>query len=133
MGANNARRGRKVGRVIGAGGGGDFGDGNRRCIRGEDGVWRADLGQLGEDGCFERQNLGNGFNDKIGSGEVTHLCRSGEAGAGCISIGSRNAVFGHIFLKQLICRYRFQQRSISAYRNSRSVIPANFRLLSIEA
>ena len=109
MGADDARRGREIGGVIDAGRGGDFGDGNRRCISGEDGVRGADLGQLGEDGRFERQNLGNGFNNKIGSREITHLRRSGEAGAGRIRIGLRNAALGHIFSKQLICRHRFQQ------------------------
>lgn len=118
MGANDARRGREIGGVIDAGRGGDFGDGNRRCIRGEDGVRRADLGQLSEDGCFERQKLGNGFNDKIGSGEVTHLGRRGKAGAGGISIGLRNAAFGHIFRKQLICRYGFSARVILWYRKT---------------
>lgn len=107
MSADDARRGREISGVIDAGRGGDFCNGNRRCIRGEYGVRGADLGQLGEDGCFERQNLRNGFNNKIGSREVTHLRRSGQAGAGGIGIGLRYAALGHILSKQLICRYRF--------------------------
>lgn len=141
MGANDARRRREIGAVIragggGGGGGGDFGDGNRRCIRREDGMSRADLGQLAEDGCFERRNLGNGFNDEIGSGEVTHLCRSGEARPGCIGIGSRNALFRHIFLKQLICTYRFQYKVKNLCLSEQLdllYVPANFRLFSIDA
>ena len=80
MGSDDARRGREIGG--GADRGGDFGDGNSRCIRGEDGVRGADLGQSGEDGGFERENLGNGFNNKIGIREVAQLRRNAEAGAG---------------------------------------------------
>lgn len=67
VGADDAGGGGEVGGVVLWGrGGGDFGDGYGGGVRGEDGVGGADLGELGEDGGFERGDLGDGFDDEVG-------------------------------------------------------------------
>lgn len=63
---------RGVGGVLGilGGGGGDAGDGDGGGVGCEDGVFGADLGELGEDVEFEGGDLGDGLDDEVHAGEV---------------------------------------------------------------
>ncbi len=87
MCANDAGRRREIVRVAVTGGGCDLGDRDGRRIGGEDGVWGTDLGELAEDGRFQGGNLGNSFDDEVGSGEVAHLRRGGEARSRSLGVG----------------------------------------------
>lgn len=67
--ADDARCGGEV-LWVRAGGGGDLGDGDGGGVGREDCVRGADLRQLGEDGKFEGENLGHGFDDEVNVGET---------------------------------------------------------------
>lgn len=81
---------------------GDAGDADRGSVGGEDGVRRADLGELGEDLEFEVEDLGHGLNDHVDIVEVLGLGCGRETGEGGVGIGLSELLLGDVLLEELI-------------------------------
>ena len=127
MGRDNPGRRLKVCRICGCGGR-DLGYRDGRCVCGENCMLRRDLGKLGEYGCLQVWNFGDGFDNKIYRGEVVQIQTRCDTAACGICRLLCNAVFGHILFKELI----YGELAKGRYRG-RSYAPANFRPLSSDA
>lgn len=62
----------------------------------------SDLGELGEDIELEGWDLGDGFDDEVDVVQVVHVRGWSEAAADEVRISLGDALFGHIFRKQLV-------------------------------
>lgn len=98
---DDARRGRGVGGV-----GGrrcrNARDGDGGCVGGQDGVRRADLGELAEDGELEVGDLRDGFNHKVHLAESVDGRGRGEAGPDLVGLSLGDSFFGDIFGQELL-------------------------------
>lgn len=102
MCAHDARGGGEIGGV-GRRARGEFGDADGGGVGREDGVRAADLGELGEDLGFEREDLGYGFDYHVDLGEVFEFGGEREAGSDRVRVGLGELLFGYVFAEEFFC------------------------------
>ena len=63
---------------------------------------RADLSELGEDGGFEAEDFGHGFDDHVDAGEVIHVGCWCEALSRGIGVGLGEFLLGDVFGEEFV-------------------------------
>lgn len=103
MGRDNARAVGGVGRVAAGSGSRNARDGDGGGVGCQDGVFGADLGELGEDVELELGDLWDGLDDEVGGGELVEGGGGVQEGARRIGLFLGDALLGDIFGEELIC------------------------------